>query len=295
LGNVPVPPLGYVPTDAVLTLAPGASLNDYLQAHQVHVVSTLELPASGSTPATTDCLIRANDGSQVNLQTLGPEEGGTVSPNNRIDEGDRGGESFDDNDSRRDGGAYLNQPAITKVKIPQARAITQGLGEIVAILDTGIDPNHSLFVTAPNQANIILAQNYTVFPPDANVLESRNNQDDDEDGGLTMDSGMGHVAGIVYTGRGSHAPDFEGPRRRRPRSAFGLAMAIRAAADYGAHVINLSLRLTALIRRSSTPLSTQPTWASRSSRRRGIATRTSPNIPQPTIVSSRSRQWTITT
>jgi thermitase len=247
LGNVPAPPLGFVPTEAVLTLAPGASLNDYLQTHQVDVVSTLELPASGSTPATTYYLIRTRDGSQINLSTLAPEEGGTLSPNNRIDEGDRGGESFDDNHSWRAGGDYLNQPAITKVKIPQARAITQGLGEIVAILDTGIDPNHSLFVTAPNQANIVLAQNYTVFPPNANVLESRNNQEDDGDG--MIDDGFGHgthVAGIVYTGaRKATLLIYKVLDDEGRGSAFGLAMAIRAAADYGAHVINLSLRLDA--------------------------------------------------
>lgn len=240
----PPPPLGVVPNEAVLTFLPGASLDDYLNTHPVDVVSTLELPAAGSTPATTYYLIRTRDGSPINLSTSAPAAG-TVSPNNRIDEGDRGGESFDDHTTWREGTGYLAQAAITKVRIPQARAITQGLGEIVAILDTGIDPNHTLFVTAPNQATIIQAQNYTVIPPVAGALESRNNQDDDGDG--VIDDGFGHgthVAGIVYTGaRKATLLIYKVLDDEGRGTAFGLSMAIRAAADYGAHVINLSLRL----------------------------------------------------
>lgn len=245
LGDSPEPDLETVPNEAVVTLAPGAALNDYLNAHQqVDLVSTLALPAAGSWPATTYYLIHTKDGSHISLSGL-TSGAATVSPHNQIGRGDRGGESFDDHDTWRVGGNYLAQPAISTVKIPQARAITQGLNEVIAILDTGIDPTHPLFTTVPNQATIVQAQNYTVRPPDANVVESRNLVDDDGDG--VVDRGFGHgthVAGIVYTGarkatlRIYKVLDDEGRG-----TACALAMAIKAAADYGVHVINLSLRL----------------------------------------------------
>jgi subtilase family protein len=243
LGGAPEPDLEPVSNEAVVTLAPGAARNDYLNAHQqVDLVSTLELPAAGSWPATTYYLVRTKDGTHISLSTL-TGGGGTASPNNIIGRGDRGGESFDDHDTWRLGGAYFAQPAIPKVRIPQARAVTEGLNEVIAILDTGVDPNHPLF--APNITHINLVEDYTVLPPVAGALESRNGLDDDGDG--VVDRGFGHgthVAGIVFTGarkatlRIYKVLDDEGRG-----TAFGLALAIKAAADYGVHVINLSLRL----------------------------------------------------
>jgi subtilisin family serine protease len=134
-----------------------------------------------------------------------------------LDEGDRGGESFDDHSTWRVGGDYLAQPAISKTKIPQARAITEGLNEIVAILDTGIDANHPLFANALVNGRIILAQNYTVLPPVAGV--------DDVFGHGT------HVAGIVFTGaRKATLLIYKVLDDQGRGTAFGLAMAIRAAA-----------------------------------------------------------------
>lgn len=231
-----------VPNEAVVTLAPGAALNDYLTAKQVDLVSTLALPAAGSTPAATYYLIRTKDGTPITLSTLA-SGAGTVSPHNRIGKGDRGGESFDDHDTWRLGGAYYAQPAIPKVKIPQARAVTEGLNEVIAILDTGIDPNHPLF--APNITHINLVENYTVLPPVEGAMESRNMQDDDLDG--VVDGGFGHgthVAGIVFTGaRKATLLIYKVLDDEGRGTAFGLAEAIKAAADHGAHVINLSLRL----------------------------------------------------
>jgi hypothetical protein len=247
LGAAPGPdPLEPVKNEAVVTLAPGTALNNYLNAHEVDLVSTLSLPAAGSMPAATYYLVRSKNGMEVNLSTLTPGAV-TVSPHNRIGEGDRGGESFDDHDKWRTGTGYLAQPAITKVKIPQARALTEGLNEIVAILDTGIDPTHPLFVnfTYPDPPRITLGQNYTVLPPDANVTEQRNHQDDDGDD--LVDEGFGHgthVAGIVFTGaRKATLLIYKVLNDEGRGTAFGLAMAIKAAADHGAHVINLSLRL----------------------------------------------------
>ena len=243
--EVPEPDLEPVPNEAVVTLAAGTALNDYMAAPQhqpVDLVSTLQLPAAGSWPTTTYYLIRTKDRTPINRSTL-TGGGGTASPHNRIGRGDRGGESFDDQTTWRLGGDYLAQPAISKVKIPQARAITEGLNEVIAILDTGIDPSHPLFGPVPN--HITLAQNYTVLPPDANVEELRNHQDDDGDG--VVDRGFGHgthVAGIVFTGaRKATLLIYKVLDDEGRGTAFGLAMAIKAAADHGAHVINLSLRL----------------------------------------------------
>jgi hypothetical protein len=238
-------PLEPLRNESVVTLASGAALNNYLNAHpQVVLVSTLELPAAGSFPATTYCLVRSRDGAELALSSLAPGAV-TVSPQNRIGEGDRGGESFDDETTRRLGGAYLNQSAISQVRIPQARALTEGLNEIVAILDTGIDKDHPLFDAVANPDRIILAQDYTVLPPVAGATELRNNQDDDNDG--VIDDGYGHgthVAGIVFTGaRKATLLIYKVLDDEGRGTAFGLAMAIKAAADYGAHVINLSLRL----------------------------------------------------
>ena len=246
LGSASEPDLEPISNEAVVALAPVASLNDYLNAHPaaqpVDMVSTLTLPAAGSMPAATYYLIRTKDGSAINLSTFSV---GEVSPHNRIGKGDRGGESFDDHTTWRLGGDYLAQPAISKTRIPQARAITEGLNEIVAILDTGIDKNHPLFADALAHDRLILAQNYSVLPPVANVEESRNHQNDDEDD--VVDDGFGHgthVAGIVFTGaRKATLLIYKVLDDEGTGTAFGLAMAIKAAADYGAHVINLSLRL----------------------------------------------------
>jgi subtilisin family serine protease len=243
LSGAEEPNLEPVKNEAVLTLAPGIALNDYLSAHQqVDLVTSLDLPAAGSWPATTYYLIRTKDGSTINLSTL-TTGGGAVSPHNRIAKGDRGGESFDDNHTWRVGGDYLAQPAISKTRIPQARTITEGLNEIIAILDTGIDVNHPLFVT--NHAHFSLGQDYTVLPPVAGVAESRNGQDDDQDG--AVDDGFGHgthVAGIVYTGaRKATLLIYKVLDDEGRGTAIGLAEAIKAAVESGAHVINLSLRL----------------------------------------------------
>jgi subtilisin family serine protease len=159
-------------------------------------------------------------------------------------EDDRGGLPFDDNHSWRSSGDYLNQPAIVKVGIPEARTVTEGEGEIIAILDTGIDTQHPLFVT--NHAHFKLAQNFTVFPPVVGVTEGGNGVDGDGDG--VADDGVGHgthVTGIAFTGaRKATFMIYKVLDDEGRGTAFGLAKALKAASDYGVDVINLSLGLT---------------------------------------------------
>ncbi len=37
---------------------------------------------------------------------------------------------------------YLTQPAVTSIRLPDSRPLATGAGVIVAIIDTGVDPNH---------------------------------------------------------------------------------------------------------------------------------------------------------
>ncbi len=238
--------LDFIPTEAVVTIAPGAVLEDFLSANKLEVVSTLAIPATGFGPAEVYHLVRSTQNKAIDPEKLSLDgRASSASRHNRVwmPEDDRGGLSFDDDDTWRLDGDYLSQPAIPKVKIPEARAITQGTGEIIAILDTGIDAQHPLFVS--NSAQFKLTLNYTVWPPAPGVSESGNGVDEDQDG--VADDGVGHgthVAGIAFTGARKAAflickvLDDEGRG-----TAFGLAKAVKAAADYGAHVINLSLGL----------------------------------------------------
>lgn len=113
-----------------------------------------------------------------------------------------------------------------------------GRGMRVAVLDTGVDPNHGL-----------LAGRLEMIPPGSSVLSSEEVEmglDTDGDGLVDEAFGHGtHVAGIVAT----IAPaatilpirvlDSDGIG-----DAFTVAMGLYTAQEMGAHVINLSLVLS---------------------------------------------------
>lgn len=237
-----------IPSEAVITMGPGKSLTDFLTANNLELVSTLDVPATGAFASQTYYLVHHVEDKAIDPTKFNPGDLTSYSRHNRVwmPEDDRGGLSFDDDHVWRTGGDYSSQYAISKVKIPQARMLTEGAGEIIAILDTGVDQAHPLFTTG--KARFSYDKNYTVFPPITGVTESsRNGTDEDEDG--YPDDGVGHgthVAGIVYTGarqatlRIYKVLDGEGRG-----TSFGLAKAVKAATEYGVHVINLSLGLAA--------------------------------------------------
>lgn len=241
--------LANVPSEAVVTMMPGASLTAFMNEHNLQLITTQPIPAVGAFASEMYYLVRDRDNDAIDFTSFSFDMRlKSYSVHNRvwIPEDDRGGLSFDDDHGWRTGGEYASQPAIAQVHIPEARLITEGAGEIIAILDTGIDATHPLFTS--NNATITNGANYTVFPPVAGVTESsRNGVDEDGDG--YADDGVGHgthVAGIVLTGarratlRIYKVLDGEGRG-----TVFGLAKAIKAATDYGVQVINLSVGLHA--------------------------------------------------
>ena len=249
-GAPPFPSNGtFVPTDAVVVLQPNVDIADFADMHEVDLLASLELPQAGTFPERTYYLVRSKDEKPIDFTDFG--EGALwVNQHNRIwiPEDDRGGLSFDDDQTWRQGGDYFDQPSINRLAIPAAHAISKGSGETIAILDTGIDAGHRLFQGGPK---IDPGLNFTVFPPDGAIEDTGNgaNEDDPDetDPENNPDDGTGHgthVAGIVLAG----APDatlliYKVLDDEGRGTVFGLAMAARYAADKGARVINLSLGL----------------------------------------------------
>jgi subtilisin family serine protease len=124
---------------------------------------------------------------------------------------------------------YYQQSALDPLRLAQAHALSRGAGVIVAVIDTGIDFAHPLFV------NKIVGPYYDFAANDLNPM--------DDGGGV----GTGHgtfVAGLVLRA----APD----ARIMPLRAFNqtgrattftIARAIRYAASNGARIINMSFGL----------------------------------------------------
>lgn len=144
------------------------------------------------------------------------------------------------------GGEFVGQWAATKIRLPQAHAVTRGAGVTVAVLDTGVDPTH------PQLAGRLIA-GYDFVDMDADPRE-----EGAQGANLTFGHGT-HVAGLVALA----APEAQiMPVRVLDADGIGnlwvLAEALAYAVnpdgdpttDDGADVINLSLstpRRTALL------------------------------------------------
>ncbi|MBD3336882.1 MAG: S8 family serine peptidase [Candidatus Eisenbacteria bacterium] len=131
---------------------------------------------------------------------------------------------------------YQDQELTQRIQLSEAQQYSLGAGVTVAILDTGVDPNHQAFQDrlSPN--------GYDFIDHDAEPWETANGIDDDGDG-LT-DGGFGHgsmVTGIVAL----VAPesillpiriiDDEGKT-----TSFRIAQALLYASQHGADVIGMS-------------------------------------------------------
>jgi subtilisin family serine protease len=87
---------------------------------------------------------------------------------------------------------YQDQSLTERIGLDEAHQMSRGAGVLVAVLDTGVDPDHIAF------AGRLSPNGYDFIDDDAEPWETANGQDDDGDG-LT-DEGLGHgsmVAGIV--------------------------------------------------------------------------------------------------
>lgn len=131
---------------------------------------------------------------------------------------------------------YEDQALTARIDLPAAHQFTRGLGVTVAVLDTGIDPNHELF------QGRIAANGYDFVDGDTEPWEEANGLDDDAD--TVFDEGYGHgtmVAGLVLlvapeaTILPIRVLDDEGRS-----DMFRIARAIRYAREQGAEIMNLS-------------------------------------------------------
>ncbi|MCX7681753.1 MAG: cellulose binding domain-containing protein [Anaerolineae bacterium] len=127
------------------------------------------------------------------------------------------------------------QWALSRIRAAQAQALAKGLGVTVAVLDTGIDLDHSLFFGR-------LVAGYDFVDDDADPSDGFNRLDDDGDG--SIDEGVGHgshAAGIVAMvapqARIMPIRVFDSEGRG---SYFDVIEGIVYAANSGAKVISLS-------------------------------------------------------
>ncbi|MHC4939274.1 MAG: S8 family serine peptidase [Planctomycetota bacterium] len=129
------------------------------------------------------------------------------------------------------------QATLTPLGLPGAHAFTRGAGVIVAIVDSGIDPDHPLL------AGRIAPGGYDFIGNDPDPRDERNGLDDDGDG--IVDDQYGHgtfVASLVLT----VAPEARIlPVRVLDGEGVGTASGVSAgilwAVEQGASVINVSI------------------------------------------------------
>src|SRR5262249_53370784 len=132
--------------------------------------------------------------------------------------------------------AVAGQDAVGAIGLEEAHRAALGTGVTVAILDTGIDPDHPMLRGA-------YAGGIDLVDRDDDPREERDYIDNDHDGAVAEAFGPGtHVAGIIHL----VAP---GARLLAVRvldddgrgSLVDVVAGVRWAVDHGAKVINLGL------------------------------------------------------
>lgn len=135
---------------------------------------------------------------------------------------------------------YFDQPTVPIINVRAAQALSTGSPSLVAVVDTGIDLAHDIFMGR------LASSGYDFVLDQPVAWDVGNGIDDDGDGLVDEAWGHGtHIAGIVALIN----PDaFILPLRVLDSdgngSVFNVALAIHYALDSGADVINLSLGMT---------------------------------------------------
>jgi len=131
---------------------------------------------------------------------------------------------------------YQDQSLTMRIGLAEAHEISRGGGIVIAVLDTGIDPDHIAF------AGRLSSLGYDFIDDDADPRETANGLDEDEDG--AVDEGFAHgtmVAGIValIAPEATILPirvlDDEGRG-----TVYGVIRGILYAMEQGADVYNMS-------------------------------------------------------
>jgi subtilisin family serine protease len=127
-----------------------------------------------------------------------------------------------------------------RLNLKVAHTGSKGLGITVAILDTGIDPNHEVLAGRLHQ------DSYDFVEGDADPSDLPDNLDNDLDGEVDEGTGHGtHVSGLVrLVAPSSKILALRVLNSDGQGNAYTVASAIEYAANHGARVITLSIRLT---------------------------------------------------
>lgn len=135
---------------------------------------------------------------------------------------------------------YTGQPAVTNVQAAQAAALSGARSSIVAVIDTGIDPTHSVF------QGRLLSLGYDFIEDRPGAIDIADGKDTNGNGSVDEAFGHGtHIAGtIALINPYAKILPYRVLDSDGIGSAFQVACAIHAAVDTGCDVINLSLSMT---------------------------------------------------
>ncbi|HEY6196275.1 MAG TPA: S8 family serine peptidase [Candidatus Eisenbacteria bacterium] len=220
-----------IDSQVVVTLAAGTDATTLSTEYQATLIESDAdertaslLPPSGETCATLQSLL-ATDPRVV-----------TAEPNGWLETAETRQQSFAFDDGLGSAQAVAEQPAAQAIHLGDAHDVALGTGVVVAILDTGIDPQHPQLRTA-------YAGGWDFVDGDADPTDTRDGIDNDGDG--VIDEGFGHgthVAGIVHLVAPAakllavRVLDSDGRG-----DILDVAAGVRWAVNHGAKVVNLSL------------------------------------------------------